>query len=367
MLQLALVELPPELELPLEVAAAPSARPKAHAAAAPPAPSSTPAASSSIVSGAGAASSELPPPTSPPEPARSGLSMRDALPTRLVVPDLRPIAERGPAVALAEPAPLSAELQADGRGTYRVDSSGFTAKVGRDGTVKISDKPNLNVHVALPSPKKLGRGLAKWYEDPYAQTRDREREAERGRVPSGAVDDEEEQRKRPQTVPLVGGSFDATDWLMRLSGRDPYLSAKLAMLNRTREARAQLATEYRAELLGKVVAMVREQAALVWSDASQPAAARRRALFELWDDCAERGDAEVVRAGERARVALYGFIRAHAPPDGPDAYSAAELAELNRKRASKRRFAPYPDGADGAAEPAAAEPAAAEPAAPAGE
>lgn len=342
-LELAIVELPPDVE---SVAAAPtSVNPPPIPRAAPPSATSAPASSSpTIVATTPAAlpgtvpEAVLPePPTSP----RSALSMRNALPTRLVVPDLRKIAESGAAV-VATRAPMSEELEAAGGGTYRAESSGFTAKINRDGTVKISDKRNFNVNVALPSPKAIGRGLAEWYKDPYAQTRDREREAEQGRVPSGAIDDEEEQRKRPKTIPLVSGSFDVTDWLMRLSGRDPYFAAKLSLLNRTREVRAQLATEHRSELLRQVVAMVREQAALVWNDATQPAAARRRALFELWDDCAEMGEAEVVRAGKRARVALYGFIRAHASSPGPDAYSAEELAELNRGRRSKQRFAPYP-------------------------
>lgn len=342
-LELAIVELPPDVAL---VAAAPTSvsPPLAPRAAPPSATSAPPSSSPTIVATTPAAlpgtvpEAVLPePPTSP----RSALSMRNALPTRLVVPDLRKIAESGAAV-VATRAPMSEELEAAGGGTYRAESSGFTAKINRDGTVKISDKRNFNVNVALPSPKAIGRGLAEWYKDPYAQTRDREREAEQGRIPSGAIDDEEEQRKRPKTVPLVSGSFDVTDWLMRLSGRDPYFAAKLSLLNRTREVRAQLATEHRSELLRQVVAMVREQAALVWNDATQPAAARRRALFELWDDCAEMGEAEVVRAGKRARVALYGFIRAHASSTGPDAYSAEELAELNRGRRSKQRFAPYP-------------------------
>lgn len=350
-LELAIVELPPDFE---SVAVAPpeeSPRPRA----APPAaiPSRSPISSPAIVATTPSALPGPAPETALPEAApspRSALSMRNALPTRLVVPDLRKIAESGP-VVVATRAPMSEELEAAGGGTYRAESAGFTAKINRDGTVKLSDKRNLNVNVALPSPKAIGRGLAEWYKDPYAQTRDREREAAQGYVPSGAVDDEEEQRKRPKTVPLVSGSFDVTDWVMRLSGRDPYFAAKLSLLSRTREARAQLATEHRSELLRQVVAMVREQAALVWNDATQPAAARRRALFELWDDCAETGEAEVVRAGKRARVALYGFIRAHANAAGPDAYSAEELAELNRGRRSKQRFAPYP-AHDAAAAPA---------------
>jgi hypothetical protein len=271
--------------------------------------------------------------------------MRDARPTRLprfVVPDLRKIAERGPAVALAPPPPMSEELQPAGGGRYRSEKAGFTAEVHRDGTVKFSDKSNVDINLAVPKPRQLGHALADWYEDPYAQTRDRERES-RYRVPSGAVDDEEDQRKRPKTVPIISGSFDLTDWAMRLAGKDPYWAAKLAFMDRTREARAHLAVAHRAELLRNVVAIVRDQAKQAWAAPTQTAAQRRRNLFELWDDCAETGDAQLVEAARRARLALYGFIRANAPADGPNAYSAAELATLNRARQSRQPFAPYDD------------------------
>jgi hypothetical protein len=266
-------------------------------------------------------------------------------PTRLVVPDLRAIAESGAgAVALTPHVPVtSAELEDDGGGRKRSDQGTFVAEVARDGTVKLTDRPNLRVGLAVPTPRDLGRGLARWYEDPYAQTRDRERERERQRVPSGAVDDDEEQRKRPGTVPILSGSFDLTDWAMRMSGRDPYLAAKLSFLDRTREARAEMAEAHRAEMLRKVPVIIREHLARVWAQPEQTFAQRRRVLFELWDECEEQGDAAVVAATAAARSAILGFIRGRLPAGSAEAYSEEELAALNRQRHSRQRFAPYAD------------------------
>ena len=68
-------------------------------------------------------------------------------------------------------------------------------------------------------------------------------------------------------------------------------------------------------------------------------AARKQGLFELWDDCAEDGDDELVAAAVQARLLLIGFIQSKLT--GGDAYSADELAKLNAKRTSRAVFAPY--------------------------
>lgn len=265
----------------------------------------------------------------------SGLRMRRAGPPRLLVTSLDKIADNG-AVAAA-PVPISGELEPAGRGRHRSDQGTFVARVARDGSVKLEDKPNLDVRLAIPSRRVLGNALGNWYRDPYAQTRDREREP----VPSGAVDDEEEQRKRPKTVPVIKGSFDVSDWLMRMAGRDPYWAAKLSFLDRTRAERAEIATTYRAELLRNVVAITRSHLTRAWQ---QPTlAGRKRALFELWDECAESGDAELLQAAGLARAAVIGFIRGHLAPTSAEAYTDDELRTFNAVRQSRQRFAPYQD------------------------
>lgn len=273
-------------------------------------------------------------PTAPAEPASGALRMRGHERPRLVMPDLARIAEAAP----PPPTPVapSGELAEVGGGRKRSDQGTFVAEIGRDGSVTLKDRPNLRVGFAVPSPRALGQGLARWYRDPYAQTRDPERQP----LPSGVVDDEEEQRKRPKTVPLISGSFDMTDWLMRMAGRDPYMAAKLRFLDRTRAERVELAAEYRQELLRNVTVIVRAHAARAW-EAPGTAAEKRRLLFELWDECIEGGSEDERQAAELARAAILGFVQSHLPAGSEHGYSAEELAELNRKRSSKQPFSPY--------------------------
>lgn len=321
-----LVETPPPRS-----AAAPrgsaTARPRGEA------PSLT-AAPSAIATAPPLGAAERPAAPVASESPAGALRMRGAQRPQLVVPDLSRIAEAG-APAPAPVAPSGELVEAQG-GRRRSDQGTFVAEVGRDGSVTLKDRPNLRVGFAVPSPRALGKGLARWYRDPYAQTRDPERQP----LPSGVVDDEEEQRKRPKTVPLISGSFDVTDWLMRMAGRDPYLAAKLRFLDRTRAERVELAAEYREELLRNVTVIVRAHVARAWAAPGSPAD-KRRLLFELWDECLEGGSEEERQAADRARAAILGFVQSHLPAGSEHGYSAEELAELNRTRSSKQPFAPY--------------------------
>lgn len=313
---------PPAAPLPVRRAAT-------SRAARPQAPGDAPAV---IATHAGTA--EPPAAPAPAEPAGSVLRMRGHQRPRLVVPDLSRIAEAGaPPPAAVAP---SGELAEVGGGRRRSDQGTYVAEVARDGSVTLKDRPNLRVGFSVPTRKAAGNGLARWYRDPYAQTRDRERQP----LPAGVVDDEEEQRKRPRTAPVLTGTFDVTDWLMRMAGRDPYLAAKLRFLERTRAERVELAAEYRKELLRNVTVIVRGHAARAWA-APGDAADKRRLLFELWDECIEGGSEDERQAAELARAAVLGFVQSHLPAGSEHGYSAEELAELNRTRSSKQPFAPY--------------------------
>ncbi|MCW5802116.1 MAG: hypothetical protein KIT31_06995 [Deltaproteobacteria bacterium] len=67
-------------------------------------------------------------------------------------------------------------------------------------------------------------------------------------------------------------------------------------------------------------------------------AARKQALFELWDDVAETGDEALVVAGAGVRAYLVGAIRAMRPALE---LASDELAQLNARRRSRAVFAPY--------------------------
>jgi len=132
--------------------------------------------------------------------------------------------------------------------------------------------------------------------------------------------------------------FDVTDMIMRARGEDPYARAKLHFLDRTRDERAELGRRNRAELLSRSLVQVRAQIDRLWAVTPDPAG-RREGLFELWDDCAEVGDAELVAGAVAARRFVIGVIRGRLR--GTDAYTDDELARLNARRRSTGRFAPY--------------------------
>ncbi len=184
------------------------------------------------------------------------------------------------------------ELRPAGHGTYTTDLGGSswrtrtaTAHVARDGTVTFENAPDFDLHYA---------GIA-----------------------------------------LVG-KFNPDDWLERKAGIDPYASAKLEYLDRTRDERARIAEVHRAEDLAQPRRAMQRNL-----DAARAIAdpiARKQALFELWDDVAETGDEALVRAGTEARACVVEAIRAMRPAL---AFTPDELATLNARRHSRAVFAPY--------------------------
>ena len=189
-------------------------------------------------------------------------------------------------------------MQPAGGGRYRNEQATFASEIARDGAVHFVDKPNI-------------------------------------------------QREGP------GLRFDVTDLAMRRRGDDPYARTKLHFLDKTREERAAMGVRRRNELLARAgdgswpcaasvisAPWTRVLASIerLW-ESTGDLAARKQGMFELWDDCAETGDAAVVAAGVTVRQLVVGAIRARLI--GTDAYAAAELALLNAHRRSTARFAPY--------------------------
>lgn len=140
---------------------------------------------------------------------------------------------------------------------------------------------------------------------------------------------------------LVSGHFDTTDMVMRAIGDDPYSYEKMKIADATRNARLGMARVARSRRLQASVRATRGLLVKVWTNPRLPAAERRRILFRLWDECAEDGPGEVVRAAGLVRATIIGFIRTHLPQSSADAYTAGELKHLNRIRASHQAFSPY--------------------------
>ncbi|HLL23216.1 MAG TPA: hypothetical protein VK427_13850 [Kofleriaceae bacterium] len=185
-----------------------------------------------------------------------------------------------------------------GGGRKKSDQGVFVAKVERDGSVKLTDASSVEIELS-PNPAKL-----------------------------------------------LGGRFDVTDYLMRRNGEDPYASRKLKFLDDTRDERVAMGKHWRREQLQQTSEIMRKNLQRAWATTSG-LAARKQALFELWDEIVEPrtrddlADEVLVDASNAARKAVIGFIRARLPAGSELAYSDAELAEYNARRKSTQAFAPY--------------------------
>jgi hypothetical protein len=249
----------------------------------------------------------------------------------------------------AEPEIHTGILHESGGGTRRSDQKVFSADVKPDGTVTLSDARNVNVHVALPTLRELGQGLAGWYtadKGRFGETTD-EGVSRYTQVTPGAsasthdpVQPSSDDRTPTVIVPVIAGGFDVNDWLMRGHGNDPYASRKLALLDATRDERAQIGGRHRSEQLKRATQLMLQNLEALWA-ATPDLAARKQALFELWDECAEAGTPELVEAGAAARRLVIGFIRGRLPAGSAGAFTPDEIARLARTQQSKLRFEPY--------------------------
>lgn len=148
-------------------------------------------------------------------------------------------------------------------------------------------------------------------------------------------------RDRGVTLNRLGADFDVNDFVERLHGRSAYRFEQGEIAEATRTARVNQALVYRRQTSEQALAALPELLAAVWKESRLDAAARRRTVFQLWDECAEQGPADVVEASARARATITDFIRRQLPAGSPDAFTAAELQSLNARRSSTARFSPY--------------------------
>ena len=257
------------------------------------------------------------------------------------------------------------ESAAGGRGVIHDVVTDIT--VDRDGTVHLHDKDDVDLQwdIHLPTPDRIktglaqaGRDVASWYGDPYAGARvgpsqDVPRDAA---ATPGACDHwgalcnidlmqrygevSDLQRHAGGSIPIVHGRLDLTALLMRKLGvGDAYASRKLKLLDDTRDERAAIGAQHRAEDLARASEMMRRNLETVWRATEDPEE-RRDALFALWDECGE-GAGPVGEAGERARKMVIGWIRAKLPAGSPGAFTPDEIARRSAQRRSTQPFVPY--------------------------
>ncbi len=162
------------------------------------------------------------------------------------------------------------ELKSAGGGTYKTEKQTFRAKVNPDGSVKLEDKPE---------------------------------------------------------------NMDSQDKFMLDHGVDPYARNKIAYLDRTRDQRVAIGKRYRSEQLKKSVVYMQQHIARLFASTTD-VQKRKEGLFELWDECAETGDPEVIAGGEAARAFVMSYVRGKLP------FTPDEIRAFNARRQSKQPFAP---------------------------
>jgi len=187
-------------------------------------------------------------------------------------------------------------------GDLMYEASGFTARIARDGTVTFRDK-HLSLSVALlphplrqptitgvPTLESVLRGNGAKH-DPTPVSAEEQAALYGSRLPIPTVSpyrpDPREACQYPApcffNAPVlllsVKGTFDLTDELMRLGGRDPYRYAKASFLAGTRELRTRMAARAHADDVRKSAAALPEHLATIACD-GRLSVGERRAIIE---------------------------------------------------------------------------------------
>jgi hypothetical protein len=150
------------------------------------------------------------------------------------------------------------------------------------------------------------------------------------------------------------------DLIAAAAGDDPYARLKAALLKATFEMRLGMAVGFQKKQLEKRLSRLDGELDKIWADERRDLTSRKELLFQRWDECDEpddvKGAAELPGFGavensdlddarhdaaSEARERILKFIREHAPKGSAEAFTAAELADMNRRRASKAKFDPY--------------------------
>jgi hypothetical protein len=263
------------------------------------------------------------------------------------------------------PAAVPGRVKLTGGGTGVIEDRVTAVRVDRDGTAHFADRPDFDAHwnVHLPTTRslqddarELGRAVTAWYADPSAQARaGRVQDLPRhllGKpgecdhwddpcsqaVRSAEADRQDDLDNLSQGY-QVGGKSELTDALMRRFVGDPYAARKQKLLDDSRAFRAALGARYRAEDRARSAEKMQRNVEALWR-ATDDAAARRDALFALWDEC-EEGDGADGEAGQRARTIVIGWIRARLPPGSVGAFTAEQVAAYGARRGSRQAFVPY--------------------------
>ncbi len=134
--------------------------------------------------------------------------------------------------------------------------------------------------------------------------------------------------------------IDVTDQVMRALGDDPYGYQKNKIRLQTRALRAKMAKAACSARFKDSLAGLRGQLGQIWADTSKSHESRRTLLFQLWDECVEQGDPELLQYARMARETIYAFVQRELPQGSEFGFREEELKRLNQGRHSKSYFEP---------------------------
>ncbi|PRP91880.1 hypothetical protein ENSA5_52220 [Enhygromyxa salina] len=174
----------------------------------------------------------------------------------------------------------------------------------------------------------------------------------------GRVDFRNKGAKASWTQIGLGGPGDL---LAAAGGDDPYARIKAKLLKATFEMRLGMAVQFQTKQLDKRLRRLNGELDKIWADERRQLGARKELLFQRWDECdepedvasptsalpgfgeVESSDLDQARqdAASSARRLIEKFVREHAPKGSPEAFTPAELSDMNRRRVSKQKFKPY--------------------------
>jgi hypothetical protein len=174
----------------------------------------------------------------------------------------------------------------------------------------------------------------------------------------GRVDFRNKAGKATWTQIGMGGPGDL---LSAAAGDDPYARIKHKLLKATFEMRLGMAVTFQKKQLSKRLQRLDGDLDKIWADTGRGLGARKELLFQRWDECDEPEAATPAAAdlpgfgkvdnselddarqdaANSARRLIEKFIRDNAPKGSADAFTPAELADMNKRRASTQKFHPY--------------------------
>jgi hypothetical protein len=174
----------------------------------------------------------------------------------------------------------------------------------------------------------------------------------------GRVDFRNKGAKATWTQIGIGG---AGDLISAAAGDDPYARLKAKLLEATFEMRIGMAVTFQKQQIDKRLQRLGGDLDKIWADERRDLGSRKELLFQRWDECdepeevaspksdlpgfgpVESSDLDDARqdAAGSARRMIEKFIREHAPKGSAEAFTAAEISDMNRRRASTQKFSPY--------------------------